>query len=81
MSKDLNTRRAKLLARRDKSVLPFGTSSASVKATRNLVYLGKKGVLHGFVPNARQAAELTADNARKQKRIDDRRFFVAAMQA
>ena len=61
--------------------LPFGSTSASVKATRNLLYLAAKGVIPALPQTARVAQELTAANIAKQQRVENRRFYVEAMKA
>ena len=60
---------------------PFGTSPASVRASRNLLYLSNAGVIPVVNPSARMALELTNDNIRKANQKDQRQTARAVLQA
>lgn len=70
-----------LLARREKDALPFGSPAASIKSTRNLLYLAAKGVIPAPVQTARVAQEVTNANLDKEFRRADSAFARASKQA
>lgn len=70
-----------LLARREKDALLFGTTAASIKGTRNLLYLAAKGVIPAPAQSARVAQEVTAANIAKAQRAELSRTVARAMGA
>lgn len=61
--------------------LSFGSTPASIKGTRNLLYLAAKGVIPAQPQSARVAQELTAANIAKESRREALAFARAGKAA
>ena len=78
LASDVN--RAGLLARREKNNLPWGTTSESVNAYRNRLYLSNAGAIPKVEQSARMALEVQNDNIRKANQKDQRQTARAVLQ-